>query len=120
MASNRGPAAIILLSICLSACGTDNFRKQADKHFGDQHFKTTIALIELHKVREGHYPISLDSLKFIGDWDRMAFNHVRYKKLEDGYELDLTKGWIGKPGDLQYPADFWRGLGLKKSNLKKE
>jgi hypothetical protein len=30
--------------------------------------------IELHKVRFGEYPNSLDGLKFVGDWDRIALS----------------------------------------------
>jgi hypothetical protein len=35
-----------------------------DAQFGDQHFKTAISLIELHKIRTGGYPESLKDLKF--------------------------------------------------------
>jgi hypothetical protein len=31
--------------------------------FGDQHFKTAIALVELHRVRTGTYPSSLRDIK---------------------------------------------------------
>ncbi|WP_343747407.1 hypothetical protein [Fluviicola sp.] len=114
--------AIILLSVVtLSSCNMKGFKKleeESNKAFGDQHFKTAISLIELHKVRTGSYPESLDSLKYLGDWDQIVYGSVKYKKLVDGYELDLTKGWIGKPKTLKYPADFWKGLGCKKSNLK--
>lgn len=37
-----------------------------DQMFGDQHLKTSVALIELHKTRYGKYPASLNELKFIG------------------------------------------------------
>jgi len=110
---------ILLSFLSLSACFPDGFKEKANQQFGDQHFKTAIALIELHKVREGEYPEVLDSLKYIGDWDNMIFNSVAYKRLDEGYQLDLTNGWMGKPEDLNYPDDFWNGLGLVKSNLKK-
>jgi len=110
----------LLILALLASCGFGKVREQANQTFGDQHFKTAISLIELYKVREGKYPESLDSLKYLGDWDKIIFTSVSYKKLEDGYELDLTNGWVGKPKDLEYPDDFWKGLGLKKSNLKKE
>ncbi len=108
--------ALILL---MASCFPDGFREQANQQFGDQHFKTAISLIELHKVREGEYPLTLDSLKYIGDWDKIIFSSVKYTKLDQGYELDLINGWLGKPEDLKYPDNFWKGLGLVKSNMKK-
>lgn len=110
---------IILLSIILTGCLPKGFKEEANQKFGDQHFKTAIQLIELHKLREGEYPNSLDSLKFLGDWDKIVFNSVKYTKLKDGYELDLINGWMGKPKDLGYPTEFWKGLGIRKSNMKK-
>jgi len=112
-------AFILLLIVTVSGCFPDGFKEQANQQFGDQHFKTAISLIELHKLREGEYPPKLDSLKYIGDWDKIIFSSVKYKRLEKGYELDLTNGWMGKPEDLNYPDGFWNGLGLVKSNLKK-
>jgi hypothetical protein len=110
---------ILAITISITACFPDGLEEKANQQFGDQHFKTAISLIELHKIREGEYPAQLDSLKYIGEWDRMIFHSVNYKKLDVGYELHLTKGWIGKPEDLTYPEDFWKGLGLVKSNLRK-
>ena len=111
---------IILISFILftilswSACA---FQKEADQKFGDQHFKTTISLIELHKIRFGEYPNSLGDLKFTGDWDKIALGSVKYKRVETGYELDVVRGWVGTP-ELIYPNEFWKGLGLVKSNMK--
>lgn len=107
-------AVLLSLGIALSAC---SFQKQADNKFGDQHFKTAIALIELHRVRFGEYPASLKDLKFIGDWDQIALSNVAYKRAGNGYELNLVTGWVGKP-ELKYPDEFWKGLGLVKSNIK--
>jgi hypothetical protein len=47
----------------------------------------------------------------------MAINSVEYRRLPEGYELNVTRGWVGRP-TLEYPAPFWNGLGLKKSNAK--
>lgn len=105
---------VCLLLVFLGGC---KFQKQADAQFGDQHFKTAIALIELHKVRSGAYPDNLKELKFTGDWDAIAMAAVDYKKLGNGYELNITRGWVGKP-TLSYPPEFWHGLGLVKSNIK--
>jgi hypothetical protein len=103
-----------LTLIALTGC---DFQKQADSKFGDQHFKTAIALVELHKVRTGAYPQKLSDLKFTGDWDAMALNAVEYKPLPNGYELNVTRGWVGQP-ELAYPKEFWQGLGLVKSNQR--
>jgi hypothetical protein len=105
---------IALLGMTLSAC---DIKKEADQKFGDQHFKTAVALIELHKVRFGEYPTSLVDLKFTGEWDQMALRSVRYKRVENGYELDIIRGWVGKP-DLSYPPDFWKGPGVIRSSVK--
>ena len=105
------------LTVCLGGLllGACNFQQQADQQFGDQHVKTSIALIELHKTRYGDYPNALSDLRFIGDWDRIALDSVEYEKLGDGYALKVTQGWTGKP-ELNYPAKFWRGLGIRKFN----
>jgi hypothetical protein len=102
---NRIVLALIVGLLCLeaslSACA---FKKEADQKFGDQHFKTAISLIELHKIRFGEYPFSLRDLKFTGDWDQIALANVEYKR-------------VGKP-ELKYPDEFWKGLGLIRSNVK--
>jgi len=100
--------------LVLAGC---DFQKEADAKFGDQHFKTAIALIELHKVRTGVYPETLKDIRFTGEWDALAIASVSYKKLDGGYELNVTRGWVGKP-ELTYPKEFWQGLGLLKSNMK--
>jgi len=102
--------AVLLLSAC-------DFQKDADAKFGDQHFKTAISLIELHKTRFGSYPETLKDLKFTGDWDGIALSGVEYRRLDTGYELNLVRGWIGKP-NVSYPPEFWKGLGLVNSNVK--
>ncbi len=57
----------IFLSVIVLTLPSCSFQKEADAKFGDQHFKTAIALIELHKVRFGEYPKSFDELKYTGD-----------------------------------------------------
>ena len=107
-------AILVVALLSFAACG---LKQQADAQFGDQHFKTAISLVELYKVRHGAYPEALGDLDFVGDWDRLALSSVEYRRLPDGYELNVTRGWVGKP-TLAYPAQFWSGLGLKKSNVK--
>lgn len=110
----RSTVVALVLTALLTAC---DFQKQADAKFGDQHFKTAIALIELHKVRNGTYPNSLKDLQFTGEWDQIALTSVNYTKLENGYELTLTRGWVGTP-ELGYPKEFWQGLGIAAPQSK--
>jgi len=105
---------LLSIAIVFTACA---FQKETDRKFGDQHFKTAIALIELHKIRFGEYPSSLKDLKFVGEWDQIALINVSYTRLENGYELNVVTGWVGRP-ELNYPNEFWRGLGLVRSNMK--
>jgi hypothetical protein len=107
----------VILLLLVGAATTCNFQKEADAKFGDQNFKSSIALIELHRVRFGQYPATLSELKFTGEWDQIYLGGVEYKRLENGYELNVTRGWIGKPS-LEYPPEFWNGLGLVRSNMK--
>jgi len=103
--------------IALAGCG--EFRAQADAQFGDQNFKSAIALIELHNVRFGAYPESLGELRFLGDWDQLWMSAVEYTRVEDGYDLDLVRGWVGTP-ELAYPPEFWQGLGIRRSNVRRD
>ena len=88
----------------------------ADSKFGDQHFKTAISLIELHYVRHGSYPATLSELEYLGDWDALALRSVDYERLEDGYSLDVVRGWTATP-ELSYPPPFFAGLGLVSTNV---
>ena len=110
---------LLLFSLTIFSCHLGNVTENANRDFGDQHFKTAIALIELYKIRNGYYPASLDSIKYMGQWDQIIFYSVKYEKLDSGYSLDLVNGWIGKPTTLHYPKEFWNGLGLIRSNMKR-
>ena len=104
----------LFLTTGLAAC---QFQEAVDAKFGDQHFKTAIALIELHKTRYGVYPETLKELAFTGEWDAIPIASVEYRRLDNGYELNLVRGWVGKPV-IAYPPEFWNGIGLVSSNLK--
>jgi hypothetical protein len=92
--------------------GASGITRPLDNMFGDQFFKTTVALIELHKVRYGKYPQSLNELRFTGDWDQGALVRIRYYPAPDGskYCIEIVQGWMGKPS-LEYPPEFWQGTG---------
>ena len=111
---------LILTTVTLLTvrCNMEKFQEQSNQQFGDQHLKTAIALIELHKTRFGEYPETLDSIKYAGDWDKMHLAAVEYEKLDSGYVLNLVNGWNGKPKHLRYPKAFWKGLGVVRSNMK--
>ncbi len=98
---------------------TSGATKGFDNMFGDQHLKTAVALIELHKVRYGRYPGSFRDLKFIGQWDQLALQSTAYYPNADRtrYYLEVKRGWIGKP-DLQMPEEFWQGTGYDPSLAK--
>lgn len=90
------------------------FTNTIDAQFGDQHLKTSVALLELHRTRYGAYPESLADLKFIGDWDRIALSRVAYTPAPDhrSYYIEVTTGWVAKP-TLSLPEEFWRGTGYR-------
>ena len=108
-----GIGAIVLLSV-FSAWRIYKlqFWRGPDAQFGDQHLKTTVALVELHKIRYGRYPADLSELKFTGAWDPIATNAVLYRANGDGsrYCVEVQRGWIGKPR-LVMPDEFWQGTG---------
>lgn len=87
-----------------------------DNVFGDQHLKTSVALVELHKIRYGVYPISLSELKFTGEWDAIALSSVSYCASADGksYYVEVRRGWVGKP-DLTISDEFWKGTGFNRT-----
>ena len=116
--TRRRPTSLLASALLLAAIDCGEFRKQTDTTFGDQNFKSAIALIELHKVRFGSYPEHLSDLKFTGSWDQIWMSAVKYTKLSDGYELDLVRGWVGTP-ELTYPPAFWQGLGVRKTNVRR-
>lgn len=89
--------------------------KGPDAMFGDQHLKTVVALVELHKVRYGAYPESLNQLKFTGQWDQLALQSVYYVSSPDHshYFVEVRRGWVAKP-KLDVPAEFWHGTGYSE------
>lgn len=98
--------------VALRIIGMSGVTKGTDNLFGDQHLKTAVALIELHKVRYGKYPGSLSDLKFTGAWDPIALQNVGYypNASRTAYYIEVKRGWIGKP-DLKMPDEFWQGTG---------
>ena len=84
--------------------------------FGDQNFKSAVAMIELHRVRTGEYPITLKDLKYLGRWDQIWLSGVKYERVDDGYDLFVVRGWVGEP-ELEMPEDYRHGLGIRKTNV---
>ncbi|MGB8356108.1 MAG: hypothetical protein WCD79_19580 [Chthoniobacteraceae bacterium] len=83
-----------------------------DNQFGDQHLKTAVALIELHKTRYGKYPATLQELTFTGEWDQIALQSVSYYSNPAGtaYFVEVKRGWVAKP-KFTMPPEFWQGTG---------
>ncbi|MBE9059838.1 hypothetical protein IQ256_02370 [cf. Phormidesmis sp. LEGE 11477] len=93
-------------------------RRNFDQGHADQNFKRAISLIELHKLRFGSYPDTLNESAFrkhMGGWDSSIYRAVTYSKLEDGYELNSNSQ---ENAQLNYPQAFWSGLGIIKTNVK--
>lgn len=108
-------AKLILITLLVTGC--DFSIPGYDEKFGKQNFVSAISIIELHKTRNSVYPDSLKELQYLGDWDGIWLGAVRYEKTDDGYNLFVERGWIGKP-DLEFPVGFKKGLGLQKSNVQ--
>lgn len=125
MTSNRklliGGAVVlgIVLVGAIAAVATSRFPGATggiDEMFGDQHLKTTVALVELHQRRHGRYPETLDDLRFTGEWDRIALTSTQYCTNAEGsaYYVRVKRGWMGEP-DLSMPEEFWQGTGFSRS-----
>ena len=83
-----------------------------ENSLAEQHLKTVVALVELHKLRYNSYPQSLTDLKFVSEWDQLALKRVKYSLRNDGanYHLESKPGFKGQP-KLDIPAEFWEGTG---------
>ncbi len=101
----------------------DEGMHQMQQMLADQHFKSAVGAIELHKLRNGKYPASLHELKYLNSMDSAMFNFVEYKSFDSLYELNvkgeypsLTGGKEMNKINLKYPKEFWKGLGCARSN----
>ena len=103
---------VTVLSVSVASFVRTDPTEPVDRMFGDQHLKTAVALIELHKVRYGEYPATLDDLRYTGDWDALALESVEYTPNADraAYYIEVERGWARKP-ELEVPPGFWRGTG---------
>ena len=117
-----GIVVVSLLIVCLGtyfvvrSIVDSGITKGPDNLFGDQHLKTAVALIDLHKVRYGEYPETLADLKFSGQWDLAGLQSVAYYPNAErtAYYLEVQRGWVGKPS-LEMPEEFWQGTGYSPS-----
>lgn len=114
-----GIVAVVTLAAVVWVFNKSDFFRGADDKFGDQHLKTVVALVELHKVRYGRYPSELADLKFLGDWDPIATTSVSYHANTEGtrYCVEVERGWMRKP-HLEMPAEFWQGTGYDPALCK--
>lgn len=100
------------------------FFHRANRMFAEQDLKTAVALIELHRVRTGHYPKSLKDLRYLGPWDAGFLQNVRYVAAPDqkSYYVEVEPVFAGGPRP-QLPPGFWRGTGFNPKlarDLKRE
>lgn len=111
-----GLTVVIFVAYAAIEIYQSGFWHGPDVKFGDQHLKTAVSLIELHKVRFGRYPKSLSEIKYLGDWDKIHTGSVRYKSNmeQDKYCVEVAVGWIAKP-ELNMPDEFWQGTGYDSS-----
>ncbi len=110
----------------LTQCFPDNLKVEMEKatanamiQVADMEFKHIIASVELHKIRFGKYPLSLGSIKFSSITDNFSNSSFEYKVNRAGYDLNSKNSKTEFVGKLNYPSEFWNGLGLVNSNLKK-
>jgi hypothetical protein len=110
----------LLLTVVLSGCDVniEAVSAQFDQQFGTQNFVSAVSVIELHKLRNGDYPSTLNELEFLGDWDSIWLSGVEYERVEGGYNLFVTKGFSGGEPHLSMPIRFKQGLGLKSTNVQ--
>jgi hypothetical protein len=115
--------ALLLLGLtsCIPKQAKDQM-KEMQVMMADQTFQHAIAHIELYKMRHGEYPLSLKQLEYLTQMDSGIYQYVQYSRLDTGYALDIEYK-IMQPfdktqtdGRLQYPPEFWKGLGCVKSN----
>ncbi len=115
-----GVVLLILLIICVVLAvrfvSKYGLTEPIDRKFGDQHLKSTVAMLELHKIRFGKYPGSLRDLKYTGEWDQIWISGVSYYPSDDrqSYYVEVHRGWVGKP-TLIMPDEFWQNTGYDKS-----
>lgn len=120
-----------VITLLFTACFSDSIKDKLNDsmiemqtNLADQTFRKTLGDIELHKLRFGQYPKSLSEIKFLNSFDSANFHSVQYHLLDSGYELNLKARGRNVDGqklqiDLEYPEEFWQGLGCVKSNLRK-
>lgn len=119
----------LFCTLIVSSCIPDNVKQEMDQGMhqmqqmlADQHFKSAVGAIGLHKLRNGKYPASLYELKYLNPMDSTMFNFVEYKSLDSLYELNVKGEYPSLTGkemnkiNLKYPKEFWKGLGCSRSN----
>ena len=123
---------VTLTLICLLAsCIPDSVKKEVNDNMAimqqamaDREFKHALSSIEMHKIRNGHYPDSLGELRFLSALDSSLFNFVTYKRMDSVYELNVNMEFPTFDEKqtlkikLAYPPEFWNGLGCVQSNAK--
>lgn len=125
-------SAVVMIILLATSCFTDDVKKKMDSAIkesqdmlADQHFKSALNNIEMHKLRFGTYPSTFRDLKFLS-LDSSFISSMEYQRLDTGYRLNYAGKYASISGEtdvtinLQYPDEFWQGLGCVQSNMKSE
>ena len=116
------------LSACMPQRVNDEMQgqlRQMQAQVKVHYFKQVLRSIEMYRLRNDTYPLSLDSLEFLTAMDSTGLSQVEYLRLDSGYELNtmhteldeaLLNGNI-PPLKVELPAGFFEGTGCVRSNL---
>ena len=87
-------------------------------HLSDRELKCAVAQLELHRLRYGHYPQTLQDLRFLSQLDQSIVVNVAYFPNREltGYYVEIRNGLNGLSSapKLEYPDEFWQGTGFRK------
>jgi hypothetical protein len=76
--------------------------------------------LELHRLRCGRYPPTLDDIEYLDEWHRGMLMMVRYRTNSEGTAYYIESlGMLGRPVELDLPEGFWHGTGFDEQ-LKPE
>jgi len=69
--------------------------------------------LELHRLRCGRYPATLNDIEYLDDWHRGMLSMVRYYTNSEGTAYYIESlGVLGRPVELDLPEGFWHGTGF--------
>jgi len=72
-----------------------------------------VSLIELHRLRNGQYPATLDELEYLGQWDGISVSGMDYAPAPDHSAYFLQPRSTRARTVATMPEEFWRGTGYR-------